>query len=292
MDFRPISIADKDFFESKAAENGYGGTETNFTDMFCWGNNSGFYISEKDGFLYLRGGDFKKKKLFYFPPLGKGDYKIALENIIEDAKSFDAEFSIVSITEKTKARIEKTGLNFVFKENRNGADYVYNREALASLSGKKYHSKKNFVNRFKKTYPNYTVEEISEENISECLELNEAWCVENEMGSGNSCGDKCALKLAFSNYKALGLYGILLRVDGKVAAFSAGSRLSDRIFITHFEKALDKYPGAYQTVNFEFARRLSSYDYINREEDMGNEGLRKAKLSYHPELLVKYNAKL
>ncbi len=292
MDFRPIITDDKTLFEKKVSESGYGGTETNFVDMFCWGNANGFYIAEKDGFLYLRGGEPEKKKVFYFPPHGSGDYKKALENIIENAESSGFDFHIVAVTERVKQRIEQTDLGFIFEENRNGFDYVYRRESLASLSGKKYHSKKNFVNRFKKNFPGYTVEEINSDNISDCIKLNEKWCDENELGLKNSCGDRCALKIACNNYEKLGLYGILIRVDGNAAAFTIGSETSDDTFVTHFEKALEIYPGAYQTVNFEFANRLSKYEFINREEDMGNEGLRKAKLSYHPELLVKYNAKL
>ena len=292
MDFRLISVDDKTFFEKQARENGYGGTETCFANMFCWGVNSGFFISEKDDFLYLRGKDKKTKTFFYFPHLGGGDYRKAIENIIDDAAENGVGFNIVSITESTKKRIEATGFEFRFFENRNGFDYIYEREALANLSGKKYHSKKNFVNRFKKLYPDYQVEVISEKNMSECIEINEIWCGENRLGTGNSCGDSCAIKTAFSNYDKLELFGILLRVRGRAVSFTVGSRLNDNTFITHFEKALSDYPGAYQTVNMEFALRLSEYTYINREEDMGDEGLRKAKLSYHPDLLVKYNAKL
>lgn len=290
MDFRLISVEDKELFDKKAAESGYGGTETNFTDMFCWGRHSGFYVAKKDGFLYLRGKG--KNGYFYFPPLGNGDFKKALENIIDDAEQDNTAFRIISITETVKKRMEDTGLEFSFTENRDAADYIYRREMLAALSGKKYHSKKNFVNRFKKLFPEYTVEILNFENREECLKLNEQWCRENELGLKNSCGDRCALKTAFENYDRLGLFGILLRVDRKVAAFTAGSPMGKNIFVTHFEKALEEYPGAYQTVNRELALRLTDYEFINREEDMGKEGLRKAKLSYHPELLVKYNAEL
>lgn len=289
MDFRQITVDDKKIFEKKAKENGYGGTETCFADMFCWGLNSGFDIAEKNGFLYLRGKYKNRTGLFYFPPLGKGDYRSALSEIFIDSKEEGLPFRIVSVTENTKKRMEETGLGFDFAEDRNAADYVYLREDLATLSGKKYHAKKNFVNRFKKLYPGFTVEEINFSNLGECLETTKIWCAENESGTSNSCGDLCAVKIAVANYEKLGLYGILLRVDGKVAAFSMGSRMSEDTFITHFEKALDEYPGAYQTVNFELAKRLDC-KYINREDDVGSEGLRKAKLSYHPDLLVKYVA--
>ena len=290
MDFRPISIDDKQNFEEKAKENGYGGTETCFADMFCWGLNSGFDIAEKNGFIYLRGKDKTENSLYYTPPMGKGDYRSALLEIFADSEKEGLPFKIISVTENAKKKIEEADLGFTFTENRDAADYVYLRENLATLSGKKYHSKKNFVNRFKKLFPGFTVEEINSENIGECLETTKKWCAENESGTSKSCGDLCAVKIAVANYERLGLYGILLRVDGKVAAFAMGSRMSEDTFITHFEKALDEYPGAYQTVNFELANRLDC-KYINREDDVGSEGLRKAKLSYHPDLLVKYVAR-
>lgn len=285
MEFRPISVSDREIFEKKAAESGFSGTETCFADMFCWGASSGFEIAEENGFIYIRTRKNKGETL-YFPPLGKGDYKSALSEIIAEL----VPFKLISVTEKVKERIEATGLSFSFTEERDSADYVYDREALATLPGKKYHSKKNFVNRFKKTF-DYTVETLSAENISECVDVAKKWCAENSDGTSNSCGDLCAVKVAAANYEKLGLYGILLRVDGNVAAFTAGSRMSSDTFVTHFEKALADYPGAYQTVNFELAQRLDC-KFVNREEDMGKEGLRKAKMSYHPELLVKYSAKL
>lgn len=290
MDFRQITVDDKKSFEEKAKENGYGGTETCFADMFCWGLNSGFYIAEKNGFIYLRGRDKTENCLFYTPPMGKGDYRSALLEIFSDSEKEGLPFKIISVTENAKKKIEESDLGFTFTENRDAADYVYLREDLATLSGKKYHAKKNFVNRFKKLFPDFTVEEINSENLGECLETTKKWCAENESGTSNSCGDLCAVRIAVANYTKLGLYGILLRVDGKVAAFAMGSRMSEDTFITHFEKALDEYPGAYQTVNFELAKRLDC-KYINREDDVGSEGLRKAKLSYHPDLLVKYVAR-
>ena len=180
---------------------------------------------------------------------------------------------------------------FSFAHKRDNDNYIYSVEKLATLSGKKLHSKKNFVNRFKKEN-SYSYEKITGENIPECLKVLKDWCIKKECSGGSMDAESCACSLALNNMEALSLKGGALRVDGKLVAFSLGERVTDDTAIIHFEKADYKYKGAFQTINMEFVKNeWMDLSYVNREEDTGDEGLRKAKLSYYPEYLLEmYNA--
>ena len=194
--------------------------------------------------------------------------------------------------EKDKAVLEELyPERFTFTEDRDSFDYIYSREDLVLLSGKKYHSKRNHIAFFEKQ--EYQYEELNDKNLSECLSMNAVWIEKNSDKFYDGIDkEQWALTRAFEHYDELGYKGALLRRDGQVVAFTLGEEMNDNMFCTHFEKAFSDIRGAYPTINREFAKRtLTGYKYINREEDTGDEGLRKAKLSYKPvKLLVKYKA--
>ncbi|MBR6465893.1 MAG: DUF2156 domain-containing protein [Bacteroidales bacterium] len=175
---------------------------------------------------------------------------------------------------------------------RMGADYIYDAESLKTLRGKKYQSKRNFANGFRRLY-NWRFEPITEENVPECLAMNDEWCRRGGCsGDFWKSNEFCATRVALNNFKALGLDGGLLRVDGKVVAFSIAEKANSNTLIVHIEKALTEYRGAYQAMSQEFLNHLAQkYEFtlVNREDDSGDENLRKAKLEYHPvEIKEKY----
>ncbi|GMO47600.1 MAG: phosphatidylglycerol lysyltransferase domain-containing protein [Treponemataceae bacterium] len=165
--------------------------------------------------------------------------------------------------------------------NRSNFDYLYLRSDLAELRGKKFHKKKNLVNAFNAAYPDARVEAINDANKSEALAVLNTWerlHVENEVTDYESC------KSALAYMRELGLDGILARIGGKPAAFSLGEPMAaGGMYCVHFEKAIDAYKGIYQYVNQQEALALpESVTYINREQDVGDEGLRQAKMTYRP----------
>ena len=187
---------------------------------------------------------------------------------------------------------------FSFTTNRDYSDYLYLREDLINLTGKKYQPKRNHINQFKRSYPNYEFVPITEEIIPKCMELESLWKHLNEDEKDKSYialdAERQAIQRAFDHYTELNLKGGALVVDNRVVAFTYGSPINTDTFDVAVEKADANYIGAYTMVNNEFVKSLpSQYEFINREEDLGIEGLRKAKLSYHPtEILDKYTAKL
>ena len=189
---------------------------------------------------------------------------------------------------------------FAYEADRDGFDYLYDIDRLADLTGKKLHAKRNHINRFMDNNPSWVYEEITPQTLPECLEMDQEWYRRSMVREGaaeeRDLGDEgIALRTAMDHYHALGLEGGLIRVYGEVVAFTMGDRLNSDTYDVHFEKAYGELQGAYAMINREFARwvraKHPNVRYLNREDDMGVEGLRKAKESYYPDRMVeKYAA--
>ncbi len=263
-----------------------------FGNLYCWSAKEHTEFCEKDSFLFLR-STFNGVTSYAFP-WGSGDIEKALNEIVRDAEERDADLSFYCVSEEElKFLLQFFKEKLVFKEQRDYFDYIYLSENLASLKGRKFHSKKNHVNSFCKKN-NYTIEEIDDSNIKECLDFSHKWFLENE-STQTLEAERQVIDLAFKKYNQLGFYGAGLKVDGKIVGFCFGEPMVDgETFCIHFEKASKDFSNAYAALNKLFAEKLSGkYRYINREDDAGVEGLRKAKLSYQPEFLVKkYYAKV
>ena len=175
---------------------------------------------------------------------------------------------------------------------RQDSDYIYLREKLATLSGKKLHSKRNHINRFIENYPDWKYESITAVNEDECAKMAMRWCLENCADEENNwehdkIDESKLVVYAIRHRDELGMKGGALRAGGRIVAITLGEELTKDTFVVHFEKAFSDVQGAYPMINREFVRNeLEQYTYVNREEDLGEEGLRKAKLSYRPERLL------
>jgi hypothetical protein len=177
-------------------------------------------------------------------------------------------------------------------EDRDNFDYVYLSKDLILLSGKKFHSKRNHINRFKSEY-SFEYVRIIPDMLNDCLEVYSDWLHEKDKLLPGMLGELDAIKAAITNMDVLGVKGGGIRIDGKLRAFSLGQLINEDMAVIHIEKANESFEGIYSVINQQFAEHeWSGVKYINREEDMGIEGLRKAKLSYRPvELIQKYVAK-
>ena len=171
--------------------------------------------------------------------------------------------------------------------DRDVADYVYEVAQLTSLVGKKLHGKRNHINKFKENNPNWSYETLTDENLEECLQMAEEWKTINLCEEkGEKHAEFCVSRRALKNYKALGLKGGVLRDGNRVVAFTLGEELNRDMFVIHIEKAFADVQGAYPMINQQFLiHEAADYKYVNREDDTGAEGLRKAKLSYYPVFL-------
>ena len=226
-------------------------------------------------------------------PIGNGDLKKVLDAMIEDSKYEKEQFCMLGVCSGMCEELKEIMPDrFHFEADRDYTDYLYLRTDLATLAGKKFQSKRNHVNKFRKTY-NYEYVPLTPDRIPECMELEAEWCKMNNCNQHEGTGnERRALIYALQNFDALGLTGGILHVDGKIAAFTFGMPINEDTFGVHVEKADTRIDGAYAMINYEFANHIpEQYTYLNREEDLGIEGLRKAKLSYQPTILLeKYMA--
>ncbi len=268
------------------------GCDASFANTYLWKEYYNTKICRFKDFL-LKSFVTSAAPVYSFP-IGCGDVKQALDAVIDDAAEKNIPLLIAPISEDKKLYLENAYPNlFQFTESRESADYIYLSENLASLPGKKYQKKRNHISRFTRLYPEYSFTQITKDNAADALQVSRDWCrLHGQCGAENGLdAEFCAIKSAFQSFDELKLFGGILYIADKPAAMTVASEISPRICDVHFEKALD-FDGAYTMINREFSKTLTGYKYINREEDLGLDGLRKAKLSYHPEiLLTKYTAK-
>ena len=290
LDFQPLTIEDRERVNEYLKKFQEPFCDFSFGNLFSWSVVENTEIAFSDNFLFIRFSD--DEKYYYSFPVGTGEIKNAVFEIIENAKINNEKIRFVCLS-KNQTKI----LKYIFQdeikiiENRNSFDYVYSVEKLSTLTGRKYHSKKNHFNSFKNSY-NFIYEEINENNIKACIEFSKEWYKSNGTTEALQREQK-ALSRALEYYFDLDLTGALIKVNNKIIAFCVGEKMyKENIFCTHFEKADSEFPAAYAAINKLFSEfTINNFEFVNREDDAGIEGLRKAKLSYHPEfILEKYYA--
>ena len=284
--FKDIELQDKELITSFTLNSPRRNCDLSFSNLCSWRFLYNTKFAIMDGFLLLK--FWAEGELVYMMPIGNGDLNKVLDALIEDANREGEPFCLLGICAEMCSELETfMPGRFQFTADRDYADYVYLRSDLATLSGKKFQAKRNHINKFKKTY-NYEYTPIRADRIQECLDLEAEWCKVNNCdqheGTGN---ERRALIYALHNFDALGLTGGILHVEGKIAAFTFGMPINQDTFGVHVEKADTRIDGAYAMIKYEFANHIpEQYIYINREEDLGIEGLRKAKLSYQPAIIL------
>ncbi len=263
--------------------------ERTFVNVYLWSRHYPVTFGVVESALVFK-SESEEDLAFAYPAGEPEQVRRALEVLKAYCGERNRPFVLYSVTKENFEQLEQWYPGrFQIKYDEDRADYVYESEKLASLSGKKLHSKKNHVNRFKAVYEGrWSYEPMSRENLEDCFQTALAWrrengCEEDEEKSAEICVTMNALRL----FEELELVGGVLRVDGEVVAFTIGEPLSSDTFVVHIEKALSKIPEGYAMINQQFvSHACMDYRYINREEDTGAEGLRRAKQSYRPVFMV------
>ena len=285
LEFKKPEITDKQWVNDCLVHANSMNCEYTFGNLFIWSSAYSTEICRYKDFLICKWG--KDDDINYSLPLGEGDFTDAVSAIIDYAKSNGETPVIYGITEGYLGLMQEafTG-KFTYKYDDGNNDYIYSTEKMASLSGKKYHGKRNHITNFKKNNPDWSFEKISKDNIDECLALHSKWIENKDPDDEDYSLEFEAVKKAFEYFDELDMVGGLIRVNGEVIAYTLGEpQMNGHCFVSHFEKAPADMIGAYPIINQEFTKNcLMQYEYVNREEDLGIEGLRKAKQSYHPEI--------
>ena len=291
--FHRACLEDKAPYESILMNCPERGCEYSFSNLFLWGRQEIAFVENCVVFF----SHFFGRSVYPYP-LGTGDKKAALEAILADSRQRGIPCRITGMTEADRQELEDLfpGL-FSIRPARDSFDYVYTVDALADLKGKKLQKKRNHVNRFRTEHPEYRVEPICCENVARIQHMVNDWYVSRKLSDpeGDYFLESLAMAKAFRHYDALNMEGIALLEGDRVLAVTMGSIMAPDMMDVHFEKAVEDVPGTYNTVNAEFARHIRlkfpEVRFLNREDDMGLEGLRTAKLSYLPDHMIeKYQA--
>jgi uncharacterized protein len=286
QDFKPLELHDKAIFDDFFAQDPPETSELTFTNLFMWRyryrplwriwGNCLLIIIHEYGELVSA-----------LPPVGMGDKRAALDFIARYLKSACEDARIVRVSRNFLEAHVDANL-FRREEDRGNSDYVYRAEDLITLSGNKFHKKKNLVNQFVKKH-RFEYRNLCPELVQSFLELQENWCELRNCSSDTNLADEDqAVYEALKHYDWLGFRGGAIMMEGQVTAFSLGEMLNQNTAVIHIEKADPAITGLYAAINNFFCREAwSEVEYINREQDLGVEGLRKAKESYHPDHMVK-----
>lgn len=323
LDLRTPELSDRSAVALAVAESGYIGSDAGFANVYLLRKKYGTLIDMHDGFLFRYYNGEGSRRGYTFP-LGTGDPGKALELIVEDSRESGRPLEFCLVDEyrtrilreyfNAKAGADSAEPALHFESNRGDSDYIYSAESLAKLSGSDYRKKRNHISRFTRTYGQFELREMTPANIADALEIEKRWLNDDgEMVTGNAdcetpcdCAEAalaersedeksrmaeyCAIVEALEDFDALGMKGGLLYVEGKPVGMTIASEIAPGVWNIHFEKVIGEYAdnGGYAVINKLFAEHLVAVGakLINREEDIGLEGLRKAKLSYYPQTIL------
>lgn len=296
IDFKEVSLEDRQWAEPLLYAAGTRGCEMTFVVLYAWQKAYGIRIA--------RMGDFVLGQMCgphgtnYLYPVGSGALQPVIEALRADAYERGVPFRLICVTPEMIDVLESLFPGrFAYQADRDSYDYVYGVDKLADLAGKKMQAKRNHINRFVENHPDWEAVPVTPDNLAECQAIERQWqaaaAAETERSSEEEHDQKdedVALYTAMRDFVPLGLEGILIRAGGQPVAFALGRRVSEESYNVHFEKADASIQGSYAIVNREYARWIRetypAVRWINREDDMGVEGLRKAKESYHPDFLI------
>ena len=288
IDFQSLKLEDKPRFDAILQNCGIRGCEYSFVNLYLWGRQKAAFY--KDHLVFF--SQFNRKSVYLFP-VGEGDLAPVIEAVIHDAQMRGIPCRFTGLTHDDCAKLESLFPGrFRYHIDRDAFDYVYAIEDLAELKGRRFQKKRNHLNRFRADHPHARLVPMTDENTPAVQEMVERWydlrLQENPHGDYHM--ERAALGKALRNRKELGMEGLLLMEEDKLLAMAMASRLNSDTFDIHFEKALEANDGTYAAINQGFAQYLREKHpdiaWLDREDDMGLEGLRRAKMSYNPERMI------
>ena len=288
MEFKKLECEDKKSFKEVISHFKYQNAESSFTNLYLWSKAYHIEVAFGDHAMYISftGADNEKHYLAPFLYDFEKPIQPALKELRQHLHAEDKTFCIKGVITPIKEKIEREIKPvFQFFEDRDNFEYVYLAEDLIELKGKKLHAKRNHINYFEKTF-NYEYRAYDESLKEECIAHINDWVDQKE--ESKSLNDEIGVLHTILNYyDKLDVKGAVVLVNGRVEALTFGEALNDDTALIHIEKANPNIRGLYPYINREFvAREWADFKFINREEDMGIEGLRRAKLSYNPVHMV------
>lgn len=291
MEFKPFRIEDKARIDSYFVVHHYEQIDCTFNTLFLWQDAYQTSWAEQDGILFVRAGT--GKDTFFMPPFAKEEENFVhgLALIHEEYDKLGLPFRLKSASSWVTEQIERlVPGKYDFIEDRDNEEYIYRTDDMIRLPGKKLRMKKNHLNGFLRQYADYQYEAITKENLEDAKAGIHDWFLRH----GDIEEEEQAIKRCFDHWDALGVKGAVIRIYGKVEAFTNGDSINEKMAHIIFEKANPEIRGLYQAINRDFLmHEFADTEFVNREEDLGLPGLREAKMGYHPDHLTeKYDVVL
>lgn len=260
-------------------------SDYNFTNIYAWRKAYEYKIAELRGAVITYG--IYNGNDFFLSPIGDPDKVVnaALTAITTPGERGNVPY--LAAAPRWLVDRMKEIKNVQVAPDRGDWDYVHKSADLAELPGQKYHSKKNLIRQFTAKY-DAKIEALNTQTCAEAMEFSDRWCEQRDCESDEGLEkEKCAIYQMLTNFEALGLHGIMVRVDGEIVALTIGEELDADTYVVHVEKGDHNMRGIYQFINRELARTVApKHKWINREEDLDIPGLRRAKTSYHPDHFI------
>ena len=283
--FERLTIEQKSTYDALLHRAAHRGCAFSFANLYLWGRQCVARVGEN----LLLFSHFQGKTMYPYP-VCPGSARDAIELLMADSQERGIPLRLSGLNTQDVEDLERWYPGrFRFHCGRDGHEYVYAIDDLADLKGKKYQPKRNHINRFLAEYPDAVIRPLDEGTLPDAKNLADRW-YQRRTDEEDAGMELVALNRAFTHWQALGLEGLVLYVGSQAVAMTMGSFLGEDTVDVHFEKADLDYNGAYAVINRAFARHIREkypqVKFLNREEDMGLEGLRKAKLSYHPHHMV------
>lgn len=286
LEFRDIAVSDREKINKALAASDFMGCEYSFANNLAWrrlgDSRIAFY---KDFYIYGSfGGEYDFPR--FILPAGEGSYRDVIEELKKYSEAMGYPLRLTGVTENGLEMLtELFPDQFTSFCDRDGSDYIYLKSDLAELPGKKFHAKRNHLARFKELDFEFSL--ITEKDFDDCILFSVNSYNSSDSADRSFITEQFAINTYFSYFGELGLTGGIIRIGGRTAAVTIGERLSSDTFCVHIEKADKSFNGIYAGINNLFVRScMDGCKYVNREEDLGLEGLRKAKLSYHPAFIL------
>lgn len=286
--FKPLTLGDKELFDKYVKPYNFETCEYSFTNLFIWRIGCDIQYTFIGDCLIIKKTDFDGSSHLMQPlKYNKKDLKHIVDILIEYKKEFQLDYLFKDVEENfVNDLIEIYGSQLEITEDRDNFDYIYESQKLISLSGKKLHGQKNHYNNFIKNN-NFRYEPITHQIIDECIVSANRWCRERSC-KGYLLYELKAIEELLKNCDKLDFIGMVVFVDDKLSAFTIGEQVNDKMAIIHIEKADPDINGLYNFINKTFVEdNFSNVALINREQDLGIEGLRNAKEALKPITMAK-----
>ena len=292
LEFHRLTIEDKELVQAVTLASGRRNCNLTFANLIGWQFWFNTEVCILDGIVVFRfniEGDRAYMLCSAEPPT-----ESLLRLLADDAAGVGADLRIMGLEDDHAAAVRMLCPRAVVEPQRNRYDYVYLRQELAEMKGKNLKAKRNHVNKFRLEHPDFEYVELTPERFDECRQLSMLWRNEVHHDSADYSdmvrAERRAMENVLSQWDRLGMRGGCIYAEGRLVAFTYGAAVTHDTFDVCVEKADRTVDGAFNIVNQQFTAHLpEQYVYVNREEDMGLEGLRKSKLSYHPHQLLSYN---